>query len=370
MDDLRLEALQLARGQSPTPSNITRVGRATSPEASSWAFGQWELRRRARAKFALAEEMLFTREALEQATHEEVARYHASRFPASAVVADLTAGIGADLVALARHGARAEGFELDQERAEYARWNLRVHGVEADVRVEDSTSAVGEFEYAFADPARRVDNRRTLDPAEFSPNPSELAESMQALVLGGLKLSPLLPDEFLEGLGGRLEFVSYGAECKEALVWLGEVEVGRQAVHVESGQVLQALEDPPVTDEPGDFFFEADPAAVRAHCLATLCEEFDLEALADTNGYLTGSAPAASPFLKGYRVLYHGRADEKETLVALRKLDAAAPELKQRGTKLDLQALAKKFKLSGQRQVYVAVWAVEQKLKHTVLERI
>src|SRR5687767_5373956 len=99
-----MEALSRASGLQPTPKNIDRVAEATSPEAARWAFEQWSLRKRAQEKFAKADEMLFTREALEQATHEELAHFHASQFPQRTRVADLTCGIGADLIALARNG--------------------------------------------------------------------------------------------------------------------------------------------------------------------------------------------------------------------------------------------------------------------------
>src|SRR5688500_1564819 len=116
MDAARQRALDLAEGQAATAPNIERVSREVGAEAARWAFLQWELRARARAKFARADEMLFTREALEQATHERVAEYHASRFPHDELVVDMTAGIAADLIALAKRGP-AIGYELDSERA-------------------------------------------------------------------------------------------------------------------------------------------------------------------------------------------------------------------------------------------------------------
>ena len=81
-------------------------------EAARWASLQSDLRKKALAKFADGGQMLFDREALEQATHEAIAVYHASRFPAGEIVVDMTVGIGADLIALAARGP-VIGFELD-----------------------------------------------------------------------------------------------------------------------------------------------------------------------------------------------------------------------------------------------------------------
>ena len=181
--------------------------------------------RTAKAKFKEAEQMLFDRDGLEMASHETVAAYHASRYPEGVRVADLTSGIGADLVALARRG-EAVGFELDEVRAAYARHNLEILGLSADILVIDSLVADWDFQYAYADPARRVGSSRTLNPADFSPDPVLLAERFRGLRRGAMKLSPMLRDDFLLQFGGELEFVSFRGECREALVWLGRDSAG------------------------------------------------------------------------------------------------------------------------------------------------
>jgi hypothetical protein len=370
VEDARDRALALAKGLPATPANLQRVARATGDDVARWAFGQWELRTRAKTKFARAEEMGFVREALEQATHERVAAYHASLFPPDVLVADLTSGIGADLIALAARGP-AIGFELDPDRAEYARQNLRVHGHASEVKVEDSLLAGWTFAYAFADPARRVEGRRTLDPEEFSPNPVVLAERFQALQRGVIKLSPLLHDSFLESLGPWLQFVSFGGECREALVAVGQSVAGsRTAHHVESGETVEAMAPPEPVLEPGEYLYEADPAAIRAHAVGTLSSRYGLKPLGDSNGYLTGHEPIDSPWLRVYRVLYHGKADTRATKAALRQHEAATPELKQRGAGLDLVKLRKEFASSGSRPVSLAIWPVGRSLRHTILDRL
>src|SRR5690242_8325926 len=92
VNPVQREALRLAEGLPATPKNILRVAMATSPDASRWAFQQWELRRRAAAKFTLGREMLFDRDGLEMATHEAISAYHASCFPEGATIEDMTCG--------------------------------------------------------------------------------------------------------------------------------------------------------------------------------------------------------------------------------------------------------------------------------------
>ena len=367
MNELWERALALAKGQSPSASAIQRVASATSSEASAWAFAQWDLRTRARSKFALAEQMLFAREALEQATHEKVAAYHASLFPPEALVADLTTGIGADLIALASRGP-AVGFELDEFRADFARHNLRVHGLDAIVQTTDCLTANWDFDFAFADPSRRVESRRTLDPSEFSPDPTVVATRFGELKLGVMKLSPLLSDPFLTQLGPRLEFLSYGGECREAVVIAGsDATAGRVAVHVESGSILESCLPPPQVELPRRFLYDADPAAVRAHAIGTLCELFGLSPLGDSNGYLTGDDLIRSPWLRPYEVQYHGKSDVKSTRKALRDVGGTVFEIKQRGVKADVEKLKKELGFEGKLLLSLVLWPIGSSLRHTLV---
>ncbi len=366
MDELRLKALDLAKGKPATPKELAKVAGATTQEAAAWAFGQWELRLRAKVKFSQADSMLFGREALEQSTHEAVASYHARLFPVDQLVVDCTAGIGADLLALARRGP-AVGFELDAERAEMARFNLNSQNLEAEVKVQDCLEKPWGTEFAFADPARRVESRRTLNPEEFSPNPTTLAANMRDLKLGVIKLSPLLSDSFLEDLAPRLEFISYDRECREVLAIMGmEAKPGRFAIHVESGEAIPDAFPPVEVHTPGQYLFDVDPAAVRAHAIGTLCARFDLSPLGTASGYLTGEVAIFSPWLRTYRVLYSGKADLKTTRRALSELDVRVAEVKQRGAKADVDKLRKELSTSGKSAASLVLWMDGASVRHTL----
>lgn len=365
---VRQLALDLAKALKPTASNIERVAKQTGRAEAAWAFTQWRLRRKAEGKFALAHEMLFVAEALEQATHEEVARYHASRFPEGALVADLTCGIGGDLIALARRGP-AVGYEINEERAECARHNVLAHGLTAEVRLGDGSTA-GPFEYALADPARRIGGRRTLNLEEFEPNPIALAERFSRARLAAIKLSPMLADQALESLGTGVEFVSFGGECREALVWLGsEAQKGRWAVHVESGERLEAGQTPP-SGAPDQYFYEADPAAVRAHCLGALCLRHGLVPLGESNGYLSGKALVDSPWLTAFETLEPNLASEREVRSWLKRHGAKLNAVKTRGARIDPQAAMSRLKSDGGAPVELAVYPAENGYAYAILRRL
>ena len=359
----RLAALRLAEGLAPTPATLERVARETDEEAARWAFGQWELRARAKGRFPEAARMLFVREALEQATNAELATYHATGFPAGERVVDLTFGVGGDGLALAARGP-VLGFELDPERADYARWNLAVLGLTGEVREEDGLAwlRANGAPYVYADPARRVEGRRTLDPEDFSPDPFAVAEACRECRCWRMKLSPMMPDDALALLAPRVEFVSYGGECREALLVGGSEspDGGVWAVHPGREPLAGGTTTYPAA-HPEGWLHDADPAAVRAHALG----EFGLAALGDAPGYLVG-ARVDSPWLRTYRIL--DDVAPKRLKATLRSLGASAPVLKQRGARQDLDRWRRELGRHGDRPTAVAFYARGASIRALVLD--
>jgi hypothetical protein len=337
-----------------SPKNIQRVASVVGDEAARWAFSQWELRRRARAKFELAHQMLFDRDGLEMASHERVAAYHASRFQAGERVADLTCGIGGDLIALARRGP-VVGFEIDPVRAAYARHNLAVHGLEGEVR-EEKAPMEPDADSVFLDP-----QRRGKDDAFGEPDPRGLDSAGYRVV--GVKLGTGL--SLTEAaVFPRVEAVSFGGECRELLSWTGEE--GVFAVHVESGEVLESIDAPLPVSEPGAFLFHADPAAIKARCLG----RFGLAPLGDSDGYLTGDQLVESPWLRGYRVHWHGSGDRKRTQKAIDDLGGFVAEVKTRGVREPADRLRAQFRRSGDRPLTLVVWTEGKSLRFALVRSI
>jgi hypothetical protein len=401
----RAEALELAKGLEATASNIERLSKKTNAAAAQWAFGQWELRKKAVKKgFPRAEEMLFDQSALEQSTHFEIARYHASLFPAGTLVADLTCGIGSDLIALAERGP-VIGYDTNAKKLEYARHNLSVFGLAGDLVLDDSLKADWKFDYAFADPSRRPyhsNGYRFAKLALCEPDPVGLADRMAALKFGLMKLSPMFPDEMLFSVGKRVDFVSYGRECRESLIYLG-ADIGRAsigpatteivqtgpyrlpidmvgglplpgcesyAVHVESGELLPQSDPPKAIEEPKAFLYEADPAAIRAHGLGHLATQHQLYGLGDSNGYLTSDGAAPSPWLTAFKVLTYGRFDKKTLRARLAELGGGKPIVKSRASHIDVVQARRDLTVKGSGEPIVAIYPVGASLRYAVLERV
>ena len=364
MNPSLLTALELADGIPATPANLTRVAKATSQEAARWAFGQWDLRARAKGRFPQPEKMLFVREALEQTTHLALAQYHAQHFPEGETVVDITCGIGGDLLAMAARGP-ALGFELDAERASYARWNLEAVGLTGEVREEDGLAWLenNPAPYVLADPARRVDGRRIVDPAAFTPDPFAIAETARESRRWAMKLTPMMADEALARLAPRVEFVSFGGECREALLLGGTdpLEAGVWAVRPGEPPLRGNSPSLPVADRAEGWLHDADPAAVRAHALGG----FGLAALGDSPGYLVGASRVESPWLRQYEVI--DDVTPKRLKATLKSLGADAPILKQRGAGQNLDTWRKELGRHGNRAVAVAFYLQGSAVRAAVL---
>jgi len=355
-------ALAAAKSVGNSASAIARLAREFGDSEARWAVTQWELRRRGAEKFELACEMLFTRPGLEMATHERIAQYHASLFPEGYLVADLTTGIGADLIALARRGL-VVGYELDAEHATYARHNLQLHDLDGEVIQADSVAESLYAEYIFADPARRKDGRK-VGASEFSPPLEHVIELAQAAKGAVIKLTPMLTDAMIESLGGDREYVSFGGECRELLLRFpgnGSTHV----VHIETGSRLAQVELYEAVDESAEYFYEADPAVIRAHCLGN----FNMPALGDSNGYLTSDECIESEWLTRYQALWSGPWRVKAVREVLAKNGWKPTAIKKRGVDVEPTKIMKELRVLTGENVILAIYSVGAKACVTILKK-
>ena len=230
------------------------------------------LRDRAAAKFSRARDMMLTRDGLEQASGEAVARHRAARLAGGGPVADLCCGIGGDLVALAAHGP-VLGVDRDPLHAWMAEHNAAVYGVAervrtevVDVRAVDLTGVAA----VFVDPARRSERGRTRDgepPLDWCAGLAERVPRVAVKAAPGLDRAAVPP-------GWEAEFVAVGTDLKEAVLWSpAAAEVtSRATVLCDDGRhtLLPAPGAAVPVDEPGEYLLDPNPAVTRAGLVAEL----------------------------------------------------------------------------------------------------
>lgn len=363
MNEEQVAALAEAETLKPNAKNIKRLGDKYTPEIGRWAITQWQLRNKAAEKFARAKKMLFTRSGLEMATHGAIAAYHASLFPPGAEVLDATCGIGSDLVALGARGP-VIGIDTDSEHIFCARHNLALFGFEGKVGRGDAMEVLKkQWDYVFCDPGRREDGRRHFNPDDFSPPPDDLAFHFGRCKRAVMKLSPMMRDEYLQKLGGDIQFVSFGRECREALtIFPGTGQVS--AVHIESGKIAPATPLSEYVDEPDTYLYEADPALIRAHALGAL----GLPGVGDSNGYLSARRKVDSPWLRGYEVLWRGSWRVKAVKDVLIQREMHVVAVKKRGVDAEPESVIRQLDVPEANPVVLALYKVGPKVAAVLLK--
>lgn len=326
-----------------------------TPERVAAALSQVELRAHAVSKFGpAAARMYFTRDALEQATRQSVARHRAARLRAfgGGSLVDLGCGLGGDLIAAAEAGLVVAGVDLDPVRVTLARANLAALDLPGAVTTADAVAVdTSGFDIAFADPARRGAAGRTWHAEDWTP-PWPFVESLlrrDACV----KVAPGIPHDLIpDDVEG--EWVSDRGEVKEAALWGGRLATVRRRATVigEGGLATITDEDDPGRDAVGtralgSFLYEPDGAVIRAGLVTAVAAGVQ-GALVDARiAYITSDAAFRTPFARGYRVLEGLPYREKALKAALKERDVGALTIKKRGVDVVPEQLRKRLGLRG-----------------------
>ena len=353
------------------------------PEMVAAALTQQRLRTRAEAKFGpFASQMLFTPDALEQATRLVVSAHHAARYEHAGVqhVADLGCGIGGDAMALAGLGLRVLAVESDEATAALATVNLMVFP-EVEVLCADALEVdltARGIDAVFADPARRSHGHRIADPEQWSPALGRVLALRDDVGALGVKVAPGIDHAALP-TDAHVQWASVGGEVVEAGIWCGPLAAegpGRSALVLSdpppasddprdapSARVLRDPDchdpsTPPVHLAPladvgalGAYVHEPDGAAIRAGLVAHIAERLDAAPVGDRIAYLSGDAlPDASlaPFVHSWRVREVLPLNLKMLKTRVREHDIGSLELHKRGVPVTPDAVRAAVRPHGQ----------------------
>jgi THUMP domain-like/RNA cap guanine-N2 methyltransferase len=329
-----------------------------------------DLRERARAKFDRADEMMFTRPGLEQASSQHVAAHRARRFSGSAAIADLCTGIGGDLISLAGAGGTGHrgnaghvtAVDLDEIHSRIAVHNAGVYGVAsrvtAVVRDVRDTDLRG-LDAVFADPARRAGGRR-LSSGQSEPPLSWCLGLADHVPSVAIKAAPGLPHELVPP-GWEVEFVAEGRDLKEAVLWSPAwATVRRRATVLPGGHELVPTAGPPVeTRAPGRYLIDPSPAVTRAGLVEDLARDLGAWKIDPQIAFLASDAEARTPF--GRTLEVHASLPWRESTIAaeLRRLDVGSVDIRRRGLAGEVERARRAFRLTGTRRATVAMTRVD-----------
>jgi len=347
------ELLDRLAGEDVTPDRALALSaelrKSYPPPLVAAALTQQSLRMSARAKFAHADAMLFTRPGLEQASSELAAAHSARRFRPYQTVADLCCGIGGNLAALAA-GSRVLAVDRDLTSLEFARHNAaacgaahRVAAVCADVRqLATSRARPGAI---FIDPARRSGDRRLR--AGTSEPPLDWCLALPDWVPAvGIKAAPGLPRELVPP-GWEAEFLAIGRQLKEALLWSPALATApRRATILPGGDTLLPERGAPVpVAAPGAYLLDPNPAVTRAGLVEDLARRLGAWKIDPMIAFLAADEPAATPFARTLRVLESMPWNEKQVARRVRELGITAADIRRRGLAGDVDLIHRRLGL-------------------------
>jgi SAM-dependent methyltransferase len=329
------------------------------PDLVAAALTQQALRTAARQKFSRADEMLFTRPGLEQASSELTAAHSARRFAGSHVVADLCCGVGGNLIAVAVAAAEVIAVDADRDTLLYAGHNAAVHSVAsqvalvcADVR---DLRLPGRVTAAFVDPARRAAGRR-LRAGESDP-PLDWCLALAGVVPGVcIKAAPGLPHDLVPR-GWETEFVATGRALKEALLWSPAfATTGRRATILPAGSTLVSSPGDPIpVGEPGEYLLDPNPAVTRAGLVQELGRDLGARQLDELTAFLSLDRCVSTPFARTLRVLESMPWHERQVARRLRELGIGAADIRRRGLAGDVEQIRRRLGLQGDRQATIVL---------------
>jgi SAM-dependent methyltransferase len=357
------ELLHRLQGVAITPeralSLAAELRSSYPPDLVAAALTQQALRSSARQKFSWADDMLFTRPGLEQASSDLTAAQSARRFAGSPVIADLCCGIGGNLTALAAQAREVIAIDADLDTLRYAGHNAAAYGLTsqvalvcADVR---DLRLPGCVTAAFIDPARRAAGRR-LRAGDSEPPLGWCFMLAGAIPQVCIKAAPGLQHDLVPP-GWEIEFVATGRALKEALLWSPAfATTGRRATILPAGATLVARPGDPIgLGEPGEFLLDPSPAVTRAGLVQELGRDLGARQLDEHTAFLSVNRCVSTPFARTLRVLESMPWHERQAGRRLRELGIGAADIRRRGLAGDVEQIRRRLGLHGDRQATIVL---------------
>ncbi|MFO0817837.1 MAG: hypothetical protein U1A77_07845 [Pirellulales bacterium] len=333
---------------------------------ASLILDQLDLRQRALRKFPRANELFFTRQALEQATDAAIATYKAARFRSLGRCVDFCCGIGGDLMALAETTSPTLGIERDSAVAFFARANVATNAPGwgesgGDVHVRDAQEVdLAEFDVWHADPDRRATGKRVTTKELYEPSFEVMRAWWSTGRAGGIKLAPATDPPALDKWPVEYEWLGSRGECRQLVLWVnGAARYPglKTATACESRGTATLVERPGVRAKRvatcEAYLYEAHAAVLAAKLEVSLADHFGISIWPGVAGYFTGTQSIDSPLLSSYRVLASLPFDRRKVREWLRAHGIGRVTIKKRGVELDVPRVEKELAGPGDESAYL-----------------
>ncbi len=346
--DVSRAVLSLKKCQAACPPEIlTQAIEITLSRSKALAqsYGDW------------AAEAFFSTQSLEQASHPEVAAWHAQRFAGLESVLEICTGPGLDTAALAAVVQNLTTIEADPRLAEYARHNLSLQGISNVTVVCDTaenylrSKGIEGISAIWADPSRRKsDGQRVKDIYEYSPS-FRIFEELPVDLPIGVKVNPVSDTQQL-GQTWKREYIGHHWECKEQLLWRGFNSDIPGVSIIDTAESMQTAESFAICEgvneiKAGEYLLDFHPALRAGSGMQELCSARGFAPLGQESLYaVSSSAPAKSGFYKIFHCLGVSALKAKAVKAALQEINRPARlEVKKLGLPQSAEMLRKDLEI-------------------------
>ena len=316
------------------------------------------VRAKAANRYPDAEQMFFTKDALEQLSDPLVAKWRAedllARFnkmngATPKRVLDLCAGVGGDAEYLSRLGAPLTCVEIDPVRALFLSHNLEVMGVQATVTVADArTITTGPTDAVFADPARRHNGQRITSLAAYKPSVPLLLERHQTAGVVAIAVAPGVDgDDPSLPPSTEVAYLDVAGHLSEDVLWGGSAThvSGQQATAVLLPELLtlsrqRLISQVEVEQAVTGWLISMRPAAVRARVHDLLAAKIDARRVAQHRAVFHATEqPPQSPWYHARQITAVTSAQPKQIRRCLNELEERPVEIVLHGADVDVTQL-------------------------------
>ena len=354
-------------GSGITPQIVAMAASLLPPSEQQWRPLVVDLAvgtRKARALGKAHQGWLYTNVMTEQCTHPLIAEHHATRVGSHHSIVEICTGAGHDTLAMSKRCGYVETFEADDtvaaittvnlERSD--RTNVRVRNVRWSMELDCDPVPTA----IWADPARRsMTGQRSRSLQHHEPSPLAIlqwAERRYPEAVLGMKLGPADAIDELDDSSLASEFIGFGRECRERLVWKGVTIPPSSVTLVDHGISWSPKDGSSEFDHDLDsihFLIEPHAAVIAAGFVDEYFRECGVVALDPHIAYgASDEPPEASAFHQGFSVVQIDQGvSEKRIRRRLEELQwGSGTEFKKRGwpgDPEDLRPLVSKGKESG-----------------------
>jgi SAM-dependent methyltransferase len=368
-------AAMTAGEPADTPAAIERWRQRLRPEQVAAAWNQVSLRRAARIKFSRADEMLFDRVGLEQATDEIVAMHKARRFAGCGRIADLCCGIGGDTLALASQ-RDVVAVDWSASRVTMAEHNTTVYGGKVAGRIGDVLLDRPAADAVHIDPDRRSSGPRRHGPEFSSPDLDDLQRIVVHYRNAAIKFSPGVDFPSLP-FEAEIELISHDGECKQAVLWTGRfAQAHRRATVLPAGESVIAVPGDDLTwPQPrplqtGLVLYEPDAAVIRADLVGVIARQFDLRPIDRQIAWLVGEQVVPTTVLTPFRVIDWMEFSARKAKAWLAEHDVGHLEIKTRGFASRPEEIQHQLRPKGRRRAVLFLTRVDDRPTAVLAERL